>query len=46
MSQWDEGIAAVQEAVRLKPDFQIAKNNLTWAKREKQNLSRSEEARR
>jgi hypothetical protein len=46
MSQWDEGIAAAQEAIRLKPDFPLAKNNLAWGEREKQKLPSSEEARR
>ena len=36
MSRWDEGISACQEAIRLKPDFQLARNNLAWAVDEKQ----------
>ncbi len=31
MKDWDNGIKAASEAVRLKPDFQLAKNNLAWA---------------
>jgi tetratricopeptide (TPR) repeat protein len=31
MRKWDEGIQAEQEAVRLDPNFQLAKNNLAWA---------------
>jgi tetratricopeptide (TPR) repeat protein len=32
---WDEAILSLQEAVRLDPGFQLAKNNLTWAQQEK-----------
>ena len=32
---WDEAIGNLQEAVRLSPDSQLAKNNLTAVKREK-----------
>jgi tetratricopeptide (TPR) repeat protein len=31
MHKWDEAIAAAKEAIRLKPDFQLAKNNLDWS---------------
>lgn len=31
MHKWDEAIAAAKEAIRLKPDFQLAKNNLKWS---------------
>lgn len=27
---WDEAIRNTQEAIRLRPDFQLAKNNLAW----------------
>jgi hypothetical protein len=27
---WDAAIAAVEEALRLQPDFQLARNNLVW----------------
>ena len=36
MGMWDDGIRAAEEAVRLKPDFQLAKNNLAWAQSQKQ----------
>jgi hypothetical protein len=38
MSRWDEGIKAAEEALRWKPDYQLARNNLAWARaqREKQ----------
>lgn len=35
LEMYDEGIHAAQEALRLKPDFQLAKNNLAWIQREK-----------
>jgi len=35
MHQWDEAIAAAQKAIALKPDFQLAKNNLAWSLQEK-----------
>jgi len=35
MGQWDEAIKNEQEALRLKPDFQLAKNNLAWYSQEK-----------
>ena len=31
MQQWDEGIQAAREALRLKPDYQDARSNLEWA---------------
>jgi tetratricopeptide (TPR) repeat protein len=31
MGRWDEAIRSATEALRLKPDFQLARNNLTWA---------------
>ncbi len=39
LHQWDEAIAAAQNAVALKPDFQLAKNNLAWAQAQKQAAS-------
>ncbi|WP_160115279.1 tetratricopeptide repeat protein [Bryocella elongata] len=36
LRRWDAAIAAAQKAVALKPDFQLAKNNLAWALSEKQ----------
>jgi tetratricopeptide (TPR) repeat protein len=30
MQQWDEAIRNEREALRLKPDFQLAQNNLNW----------------
>ena len=35
LGRWDEAIAAAREALRLRPDFQLARNNLAWAEREK-----------
>ena len=35
MQKWDEGIQAEQEAVRLDPTFQLARNNLAWAQQQK-----------
>ena len=32
---WDEAITAAKEAIRLKPDFQLAKNNLAWSESQK-----------
>lgn len=32
---WDLAIGADQEAVRLEPDSQLAKNNLAWATEQK-----------
>jgi protein O-mannosyl-transferase len=32
MSRWDDGIHAAEEAIRLKPDYQLARNNLAWAR--------------
>lgn len=31
LARWDEGARAAAEAVRLRPDFQLAMNNLRWA---------------
>jgi hypothetical protein len=35
MHNWDGGILAAQEAVRLDPNFQLAKSNLAWAQQPK-----------
>jgi tetratricopeptide (TPR) repeat protein len=35
MGQWDEAIKNEQEALRLKPDYQLARNNLNWYTQEK-----------
>ena len=32
---WDEAIRHAREAIRLDPDFQLAKNNLAWVQQEK-----------
>ena len=31
MGMWDEAIGAAQEALRLKPGYQLAQNNLNWS---------------
>ncbi|MGA7919091.1 MAG: tetratricopeptide repeat protein [Candidatus Acidiferrales bacterium] len=31
IQQWDLAIAAAQEALKLKPDFQLANNNLAYS---------------
>jgi Flp pilus assembly protein TadD len=36
LGEWDAGIAAGEEAVRLNPSLQIAKNNLTYARQQRQ----------
>jgi len=41
MERWDDGIQAAKEATRLKPDFELARNNLLYALGQKQ---RSESA--
>jgi tetratricopeptide (TPR) repeat protein len=35
LAMWDEAIAAAEEAVRLKSDFQLARNNLAWVRQER-----------
>jgi len=35
MGQWDEAIKNEQEALRLKPDYQLARNNLNWYTQQK-----------
>lgn len=37
LQRWDEAIAAAREALRLRPDLQLAKNNLAWAEQGKRN---------
>jgi protein O-mannosyl-transferase len=29
---WEDGVRAAEEALKLQPDFELAKNNLAWAK--------------
>jgi uncharacterized protein (TIGR02996 family) len=36
MHRWDPAIDAAQKAIALKPDFQLAKNNLAWSLAQKQ----------
>lgn len=36
LRQWDKAIDAAHHAIALRPDFQLAKNNLAWATREKE----------
>ena len=36
MGMWDEGIRDTREALRIKPDLQLAGNNLAWMLREKE----------
>jgi hypothetical protein len=31
LEQWDETIKAASEAIRLKPDYPLARKNLDWA---------------
>jgi hypothetical protein len=33
MKQWDKGIEALEKALSIKPDYQLARNNLEWAKK-------------
>jgi len=35
MGQWDEAIKNEQEALRVRPDYQLARNNLNWYMQEK-----------
>jgi tetratricopeptide (TPR) repeat protein len=35
LHRWDQAIAAAKKAVALKPDFQLAKNNLAWSESQK-----------
>jgi len=37
LKKWDEAISAGEQAIKLKPDFQLAKNNLEFAKKRKGN---------
>jgi protein O-mannosyl-transferase len=39
MKMWDEAARNAQEALRLRPDYQLARNNLAWALQEKQKLA-------
>ena len=40
LHEWSLAIAAAQKAVALKPGFQLAKNNLAWARGEKARAAR------
>jgi Flp pilus assembly protein TadD len=33
MEKWDEAVKACTKAIELKADFDLAKNNLAWAKK-------------
>ena len=35
LQRWDEAIRNTQEAIRLAPDFQVARNNLAWMQQER-----------
>ena len=36
MGEWDAGIAAADEALRLNPSLSIARSNLAYARQQKQ----------
>jgi tetratricopeptide (TPR) repeat protein len=36
LEKWDDAIKAAREAIRLKPDYEMAKKNLDWAVAHKQ----------
>ncbi|HMO01747.1 MAG TPA: hypothetical protein PKA79_01950 [Oligoflexia bacterium] len=38
LGRWDASIAAAEKALLIKPDYQLAKNNLEWAKKMKSGL--------
>lgn len=35
LGRWDQAIAAAQRAIALRPDFQLARNNLAWSQQQK-----------
>lgn len=35
LHQWDEAIAAARDAIRLRPDFQLARNNRAWSRQQR-----------
>jgi hypothetical protein len=37
MSLWDAAIEAAQQALRIEPDFPLARKNLAWAEERKRN---------
>jgi protein O-mannosyl-transferase len=39
LGQWDQAIEAGREALRIKPDYQLARNNLLWAEAHKNRLA-------
>jgi len=39
LEKWDDAIRCAEEAVRLKPDFELAKNNLAWIRQEQARAS-------
>ena len=39
LRQWDDAIKSAEEAIRLKPDFELARNNLAWIRQEQANAS-------
>jgi hypothetical protein len=36
LERWDDAIQAASEAIRLKPDYPLARKNLDWAVTHKQ----------
>ena len=44
LARWDDAIQAARQAISLKPDFQLAKNNLAWATTEKAKAGVSQQA--
>ena len=39
LKMWDEAARNAQEALRLRPDYQLARNNLVWILQEKQKIA-------
>jgi hypothetical protein len=40
MGDWDKAIAAAQQALRIRPDFVLARNNLAYSQAQKKLNSR------
>jgi tetratricopeptide (TPR) repeat protein len=39
LGRWDQAIQAGREALRIRPDYQLARNNVLWAESQKTRLS-------
>jgi hypothetical protein len=44
MQMWDNAIDAARQALKIRPDFQLARNNLAWSEEQKRKAKANSQA--